>query len=293
MKNLSPLFFGILFVFTIVSCQKEYSNESGGVPVDPAATDLLIRAEVEDNSSKITCTYDYNGAGRIIKSLINLNAGTLNGDLKVEASRDASGRLTGAKLVISSTLNPAGDTANYQFVRNGTGRITAMTIKPNPNGGPLIFDSVVYTYNAANKIASYIYYSVIRNGGSVQIEPYQKFELTYSGENATQRKEYLLNGSVNNSELLETLNLQYDAKPATRIVTEEEYMLELAPINGFLPAVNNIVRMEAISAVNIDDNYTTIYAYIYGANDKPSSAQVTTTFTDGTESVSTMRFTYN
>jgi hypothetical protein len=168
-----------------------------------------------------------------------------------------------------------------------------MTIKPNPTVGPLVYDSVVFTYNTSNKISSSVYYSVFRNGTSINIEPYQKFEFTYAGENVIQRKEFVLTGSVNNAELLETYNMQYDAKPATRVLTEEEYMLELAPINGLVPSVNNLVKLEAISALDPDENYITVYAYVYGGNNKPSTAKVTTTYADGSESISDMKFFYN
>ena len=294
MKHLSPAFL-LFFSFTLLfSCQKEYSLESDGVVGIPGdTTDLLIRAEVEDPVSRVICSYEYGVTGRITKNLANFSGGGVNGDLKIEANRDGSGRLSGAKLVVVSTFNPSGDTANYQLYRNGTGRVIAMTIKPNEEGGQIIYDSVSISYNAANKVSSYIYYSVLRNGSNFQVAPYQKFEFTYTGENVTQRLEYILTGTISNASLLETLNMQYDAKPATRILTEEEYFLELAPVNGIVPSVNNLVRLESLSELDPNENYTSVYAYVYGANNKPASAQVTTTNAAGDETVSNVKFFYN
>ena len=196
--------------------------------------------------------------------------------------------------MLVNPFNPLGDTANFQLFRNPAGKVIAMTIKPNTTGGPLIYDSIAYAYSPANRLSSYVYFSVLRVGTSATATPFQKYELTYSGNNVTQRLEYQLYGALQTPQLIETINLQYDEKPATRALSEEEYMLELAPVNVLVPAVNNILRIEFIPADNPNDRFTTVYAYVYGTNNKPATAKVTTTFAvAGVEIKSTMKFFYN
>ncbi|MCU0387699.1 MAG: hypothetical protein MUE71_03730 [Chitinophagaceae bacterium] len=294
MNRISPVILAIFSAFLFSSCEKEYSIESDSVPGPPVLNGLLISAEVEDPQTKTSLRYDYNASGKITKNYATINAGAISADVNITASRDGSGNLSGSTVVIKSSFLPDGDTLNYKLFRNGSGRVVAMTIKPNDNGGPIAYDSTVYTYNASNRIASYVVYGVTRNApGVFVVIPYEKYEFIYTGENVTRRSQYELNGSVSNAQLLETLDIEYDNKPAARVLTEEEYMLELSPVNGFVPSVNNMVKITSNWPDSPDDNYVSTYVYTYGTNEKPSSAVVTTTYNAGGGSVSNIKFTYN
>jgi hypothetical protein len=294
MKHVSPPFIAILALILLCSCEKEYSFESDGeLNPPPQQTGLLISAEVEDAISKLASRYEYNVSGAILKSISTFTAGTISGNFKVEAARDGAGRLTGAKLVFSSNFSVLGDTLNYQLFRNSSGRVTSLTIKANDSGSPIEYDSVALAYNTSDKLSSCTYFFISRSGSSINIVPFQRFDFTYTGENVTQRLEYQLAGSLSSQQLIETINVQYDAEPAARVLTVEEYLLELAPVNALVPCINNPVRIEYISASDPDENFVSAYVYAYGANKKPSTAQVTNTFAVGGTTVSNMKFVYN
>lgn len=65
------------------------------------------------------------------------------------------------------------------------------------------YDSIVYCYNPAGKMAGYITYLI--HYGMGLVEPIQQFEPTWTGSNVVKTVEYELAGSLTALKLIETL----------------------------------------------------------------------------------------
>jgi hypothetical protein len=286
-----PLIFILTFlVFAgLASCEKEYSNELGGPPVSPGAGDLLVSALVNDGVSEARYTYQYNPSDQILNSLLNITSTMVSGDLNVEATRDAAGKLTKSRYVIKTTLNPLGDTLFYQLFRNASGRVSHAIVKGSESFALVAYDSLVYSYTA-NRLSGFTTFFIDNISGSV--EPAQKFEFTYTGANMTKAIEYELLGSVTSQKLIETITMEYDTNPAAMVVGEEEYMLGLLPANALFPSVNNLKRYERKYEGTPELNSINTFNYTYGTNRRPISAEVTTSRVGLPDAKGTMAFTY-
>ena len=128
--------------------------------------------------------------------------------------------------------------------------------------------------------------------GTGFIDPVQAFEITYDGNNVSKMVEYELMGSLTNRALVETITLYYDDKPAARVLTEEDFIANLAPINNIGPAVNNTLKYSREYAQDPAANVITEYNYVYGTNGKPNSAEVTTIRPGLGDGKATLTFSY-
>jgi hypothetical protein len=279
------VFSSIIFI----GCQKEYSRETDANPT-PAKEGLLIAASLKDAGSDVTFTYEYNAANLPSRNLFLAKAGglTINGITQV--TRDAAGKVTFSRIVLTSNISAGSDTLNYEIKRNANGKIGYVLLKPADTANTVGYDSIVYSYNAGSKLSGYVVYLIEYGTGIV--EPMQAFEITYNGNNVVKLFEYELLGAVTNRQLVETITFFYDNKPAARVVTEDDFIANLAPINNICPAVNNTLKYSREYAQDPDENVITEYKYVYGNNGKPISADVTTIRPGLADSKATLTFTY-
>jgi hypothetical protein len=272
-----------------IGCEKDYSLETGQDP-PVAGEGLLINAKLQDPVSEIEYTYEYNSANLPIRNLFTATAAGLSADGMVQTTRDAAGKLIFSKLVISSGLSSGSDTINYDIVRGANGKIGYVILQQQDITGLAGYDSIAYTYNGNSKLSGYVVFFV--EYGTGVVEPIQRFDLTYTGNNVTKLTEYELNGSLASAVLVETITFTYDDKPAARVLTEDEYIANLAPINNFVPSVNNCLNYSRDNAQDPDENVITEYNYVYGTTGKPVSAVVTTIRPGLGDGKATLTFTY-
>ncbi len=278
----------ILISASLVSCEKEYSNESGNIPTNPRG-DLLVGIVLKDDFSESRITYQYNTANQVLNNLYQFTSSVVNGDINTEATRDAAGLITKSRLVVKTNLNPLGDTLFYELARNASGKIVHAVVKGSESFALVAYDSLVYSYSS-NKLSGVINYLVDNITGAV--EPYQKFEYIYTGANVTKAIEYELSGSAISPRLVETITLEYDTKPAALALGEDEYIVGLIPANLLFPCINNVTKYESKNEDDPSLNSINTYTYIYGTSAKPSSAEIVTSRVGLPDSKGTMVFTY-
>jgi hypothetical protein len=200
------------------------------------------------------------------------------------------GKINLSRLIISSSLSGGPDTINYQISRSANGKVSYILLKPADIFNVVGYDSLVCNYNASDKLSGYIVYLI--EYGTGLVEPMQSFEITYNGNNVVKMVEYELLGSLASRELVETVSLVYDDKPAARELSEDDFLANLQPANNPVPSVNNVLSYTRDFAQDPDQNVTTEYKYVYGANSKPISAEVTTIKPGLPNDKATMIFTY-
>jgi hypothetical protein len=273
----------------ILSCTKEYSLETDlGTPV--AGDGLLIKSVMKDAVSEINFTYEYNASGLPIKNLFSASTTGFSANGSFNATRDAGGKISSTMVILSSNVTTAPDTMHYTLKRNSAGKVAYMLVEFADTANTAGYDSIVYAYNTAGKIAGYVTYLV--DYTSRLAVPIQSFELTYTGENVVKSVEYELNGSLTSRTLIETITFFYDDKPAARVVTEDDFIAGLTSSNNMAPAVNNTTKYSREYAQEPDENLITEYNYVYGSNGKPTTAEVTTIRTGQPATKATLSFTY-
>lgn len=279
----------VLINLCLAGCQKEYSLETDTAP--PAAgSGLLEKAVLKDAVSELTYLYDYNASGLPSRNLFSLTATGFSADGTIKATRDASGKISRSQIELSSSQTTKPDTITYELKRNTSGKVIYSLALLADTTNTIGYDSMVYTYNAAGKIAGYINYIV--EYGTGLAAPIQRFEMTWSGNNVVKMVEYELAGSLSSAKLVETITFFYDTKPAARVFSEDEFIAALAPANNMVPAENNTIKYSREYTETPEDNEITEYNYTYGANGKPVSAAVTTTRPGLPATKALLTFTY-
>lgn len=269
--RINPGILLVTIIFGLVSCQKEYSFESGGVPVVPA-NGKLINYLLKDDASTIESNFTYNNANKITARNLSAVAGPFNASIITKATYNSNNLLISAQMVFVSTLNPDGDTMNYSISRAPDGKVNYYLVKFTDfldNG----YDSIVCTYNAANKLILQINYFIEPITGLA--EPFQRIELTYNRDNLVGAKDFELAGSLTSTTLTEESTFEFDDKPAALTLEVGEYLVGMGiDILG----VNNVIKSTSTNYIDPSLNVITEYAFTYnGPNGKPSSAVVTTT----------------
>lgn len=276
-----------LAVAGLMACQKEYSNETGGIVNPPATGGLLIGIVRKDADTESRFTYQYNANNQILDNLIKISSASFSGEKNVLASRDAFGKILGSMVVSKTSLNPTGDTISIDVKRNATGNIAYTIIRgTDPGDG---YDSLVYNFTS-NKLTAILNYFVEPASGSA--EPIQKFEFTYAGDNVVKSIEYELPGTLTGQRQVETITLEYDTAPAAQPLGVDEYIVGLIPANLLFPCVNNVTKYERENEDDASKNSVNTYKYSYGTNGKPVSAEMSTS-RDGLPLVkTTLNFSY-
>jgi hypothetical protein len=279
----------VFFPLIFISCQKELSSENGQT-LPPSSGNLLIAASLKNAVSEISYTYDYNIANLPIRNRFAASATGFSADGTTEVTRDATGKISFSRLIFSSNISGGPDTVNYEISRSANGKISHVLLKPADTFNFVGYDSLVYAYNASGKLSGFIVYLI--EYGTGLVEPMQSVEVTYNGNNVVKVVEYELLGSLASRELVETVSVTYDDKPAARELTEDDFIANLPPANNPAPSVNNVISYSRVFAQDPDQNVTTEYKYIYGAGGKPISAEVTTIRPGLPNDKANMTFTY-
>lgn len=287
--RLSLFIFFILAMLGLSACQKEYSLETGSAP-PVSGGGVLEKSVMKDAVSELTYLYEYNTSGLPTRNIFSLTATGFSADGIVQATRDAAGKITQSRIVLSSSLTSIPDTLFFDLKRNASGKVSYVITRFADTSNTAGYDSIVYAYNSAGKLSGYTNYLVDYTTGLAA--PFQRFELTWNGNNVVKMMEYELAGSLTASKLIETITFLYDTKPAARVLTEEDFIAALAPVNNMAPAENNTVRYSREYTETPEDNEITEYNYVYGANGKPVSAEVTTTRPGIPATKATLTFTY-
>lgn len=285
----SSIIFLTLINLVFIGCQKETSFETELDP--PVITGgSLVATITKDAVSELSYTYEYNAAGLPSRNIFAATAPGFTADGIFQVKRDAAGKISESTIVLASNLSPGSDTMFFEYKRNAGGKVSYMLMRFGDTTNAAGYDSIVYSYNAAGKIAGYITYLI--NYGSGLVEPIQQFELTWTGNNVVKSMEYELSGSLSTRKLVETLTFFYDAKPAARVLSEDDFLAGLNPANSLVPCENNNTKYSRENTEDPDTNVITEYKYVYGANGKPVSAEVTTIRPGLGDSKATLTFTY-
>lgn len=267
--RIKPAIMFLPIIIGFISCQKEYSIENGNPTLSTSG--ILVRYTLKDDLSALESNFDYNAGNKMIAHRLSAVAGSFSASVQITASRNGNNQITRATMVLKSVLNPAGDTINYVFTRNAAGRILYYTMLPTDiiNNG---YDSIVCTYNAANKLTTQIVYAYFAGGGAPQ--PIQRVEMTYNGNNMVNYKDFELLGSLTAAQLAEEVTYEFDDKPAALATAEDEFLVGLGL--GEM-GVNNVTKESRVIPDDVNENTITEKKYVYGTNGKPTSAEVTTT----------------
>jgi hypothetical protein len=278
-----------LFTIGLIGCQKEYSLETDQSPA-PGGSGLLLGATLKDNFSEVNFDYEYNASNLPTRNIFSANAVGLTADGIIQVTRDAAGKPNTSMIILESNLSPGADTINYEIKRNAAGKVNYVLLKPADTSNTAGYDSIIYSYDASGKMAGYLVYLVDYSTGLA--EPMQAFELTYSGGNVVKSVEYELPGTLTPRQLVETISYFYDSKPAARVLTEDDFIANLAPVNNLVPSVNNCVKYSREYAQDPAENVITEYNYVYRTDGKPISAEVTTIRPGLPDGKATLTFTY-
>lgn len=280
----------VLITLGLVGCQKEYSLETESAP-PVSGTGLLEKVVLKNTVSEINYLYEYNSSGLAARNIFSLTTTSFSADGIFQATRDAGGKIQKSSMVLSSSATNKPDTLNFEMKRNASGKISYVIAVFADTTNTAGYDSIVYSYNTAGKLAGWITYLVEYGAGGAAI-PIQRMEMTWTGNNVTKSVEYELEGSLTASKLIETVTYFYDAKPAARVLTEDDFIAGLGPANNIVPAENNTVKYLSEYAQTPEDNVITEYNYVYGADGRPSTAEVTTIRPGIPASKASMTFTY-
>lgn len=259
-----------LFATAVVlsACQKEPSFEDpnnipGGGSGGNTASVKLVRIGSRVGADTITSNYTYTASGSINSFS---QSGVINGSLftaEIRTVRNASNIITStilktnvlAQFGLDSIVNfHTYDAANSRY-KYSISRITIF--------GSTETDSIVYTYDAAGKLASAIDYYDDGSGYA----PYSKEEYTYTGANLSTTKSYSYDDVTNAFTLDQTETNEYDTKANPLSFPAD------APILGmtvFYPA-NNSTKT---TTVETSPPATTVrnIAYTYTTSNLPATA---------------------
>jgi hypothetical protein len=253
---------------------------------------LLIESTFKASDQSLVYRYEYNGSKALIRAQMDAAIGAINVKAVWDIQRNSSGLVTSSRIIGSNNGSTDIDTMVFIVGRNANGKIAYFLFKDAENAPTGEYDSIVYRYNAAGKVAGLLGFE--RNANSNIAEPYILIEFTYSGNNMTKSEQYDLNGSLSARTLELTSTFTYDKNPGVRAVQDDEafIFMSINPIPGSDLSANNIVKQVDEYPNDPDENETTEYKYVYNADGRPASADVTITKPSLPASKGTFTFKY-
>ena len=286
----------MLLCLAMISCEKAFvltdPNNPGGGSSGGGNGNLLAKAALTGPGFSMSTSYDYDGAGRLIRTT-DLVPNVMTGQMETLVERfvrDAGGRII--KTISNKTTDgqkpgfkdsviielhyPSATSAEFDY-----------SINTNPDPNLLTRDSTVYTYTNG-LIASTITY-----GGSASPVFYgpatYKYEYTYDANgNITVAKQYMLMGSGSSLALGATQTNTFDDK-VNPLQRGNEGLIGGGIVAG--TGKNNVLtgkREMHITAPPFTTTSTSVYKY--DASGKPLSA--TSTDSQAPSQPSTITYTY-
>ena len=253
-----------LTTLILFSCQKEgdFANGNGGGGGTSAGT-RLVKMVQKTSSDSLVSDFSYNSSGKIIAFKLSGISSGQPVDLRISYVRNSSGIIQ-KQILKSSELTATGidsivtvviyDVANNRY----KGGVSSFTFIGLP-----IRDSVVFTYDAAGKLAYEIDYTDI----GVGYKPVWKKEYGYGGSNLATEKYYSFDG-VSSFDLEETSSYEYDSKINPLQFASEAAVLNMNPFYS----TNNITKETYVDATDPTNNFVSTETYVYNSSNRPSSS---------------------
>lgn len=269
-------------LFTLVSCQKEISLETGttntggtggtgGGGTGGTSGTLLVKVVAKQLGDSIVETYSYNSANKLITNDIKGKATGIEMDQKNTYTRDAQNRITRIREIqVIPTIPgfPLGgtiDTTYTDYYYSGTDTKVLYSKRISQQMGITYQDSTVFTYTGNNVTKTKNYILLTGMGyGEVQETVY-----TYdANNNITNVKVYDLSGGT--PDLMTERKYIYDSKLSPLILGHESVITFMEEMSGS----NNATSIQIIDYVSGSGNMTTTSTFTYRSNNTPASANV-------------------
>lgn len=260
---MKKLFTLSIFATLLFACQKEVSVEDPNGGQGGGNGTKLVRIGAKTGTDSITIDYTYNSANRIIDYKL---MGTQDGtgiDEAITYTRNSAN-------IITKEVYKSSDLARYgltEVVTNHfhdgnkyTHSITKVTI---PGVGSYT-DSVVYAYDAANRVASATDW--LSQGGA--FTQFSKEEYDYTGANVASEKSYDFNSQTSQFDLVESSSFEYDSRINPLSFPSEAIILKTGSRYATFYSANNYVKLTNTSS---QGSGTLTRTFTYNGNNMPAT----------------------
>lgn len=267
-------------LFTLVSCQKEISLETGTTNTGgtggtggggSGSGTLLFKIVSKQLGDSIVETYSYNSANKLITNDIKGKAGGIEMDQKNTYTRDAQNRITRIREIqVIPTIPgfPMGgtiDTTYTDYYYSGTDTKVSYSKRLSQQMGITYQDSTVFTYTG-NNVTKTKNYILVPGTGYDEVE---ETVYTYdANNNITNVKVYDLSSGT--PDLMTERKYIYDSKVSPLILGHESVITFMEELSGS----NNATSIQIIDYVSGSGNTTTTTTFTYRSNNTPASANV-------------------
>lgn len=258
----------VLLILLATGCQKELSSDLQEPGLAGNIQGLLQKVEVIDmpqNKVYITELFSYDESGKTqrITSSFNFPSGgtNLNGVATTTFARDAQGRATS---ILMEKVNASFTV--LMVYQGSTIKLSNAKILRNQGSGPVLLDSMVFTYNSQDQLARADQYLPQTNGQLKKVG-YQEFTWDTKG-NLLSKQTYQDNDGDGVFEPSIKYNWTYDDKPNPRQYNDPAifYWTTFWPTGG---SANNVLKQMNDYPDNGGPDDELNYTFQYNPDNKP------------------------
>ncbi|MFT3748134.1 MAG: hypothetical protein QM768_07445 [Agriterribacter sp.] len=273
------IFAGFLFA----SCSKEKSFEqkvqnpadTTGIPANGLLVKTVTKKDGASDSTVCVFTYD---ANKKIKNIFNTSVNVIDeqyGESETRYYRNSTGmieRYVRVEKVRYNNTIPYDDSVVYKLNYNGPHYTYAIREVPNLPDPP-VKDSIVYSYDSKDRIATVVVWRHDENNGNALFEM-QKTAYTYDDKNNITKMSITFKDDINTNDSPQILSFTYGDKFSALDLGTDGGALEGFTSYGF-SSPNNLLRMD-----NPDVPQKFSYDYEFNAKSKPVKAVETDLLTN-------------
>lgn len=264
MKKL--IIFSLLVLF-FASCQKGISwddlNSTGG----SANGKRIVKLIQKSGSDSAIENYSYNAANSLIEYSAVQTISGASADADIKFVRNSSNIIT-KSITTSNQLTQVGiSDITTSYVYDAASSRYKYSITSVTLSGVSYKDSIVYSYDAANRFINYLEYA--DNGVGYDLN--SKEDYTYTGNNVSSAKLYSYDPATTSYTLEETDNFEFDAKTNPFQFTADAVPLRVMDIYSTFYSANNLTKRTKVTTSPSATTVTTA-TYTYNSNNMPATA---------------------